>query len=299
MADPLVIECAGLTKQYGPLQALAGLDLQVPKGSIYGFLGRNGAGKTTTIKVLLGMVHPTGGRVRVFDVPANEPGSSVAIRRRTGFVSEDKDLYEFMTVAEIIGFTARCYPRWRTDLQERYTRTFELPVAAKAKTLSRGMRTKLALLLAFCRGAELLVLDEPTSGLDPVVAEEVLQLLVGHVAREETTVFLSSHQLAEVNQIADRVGVIHRGRMVLTGVLDDLRDSFRRMQIVFEQDAPAVTFTTPGVVRMRRHGRVLSVTVSGQVAGISAEARALGAVSVDVEAMPLKDMFLEIVAAED
>ena len=299
MSDPLVIECAGLSKQYGSSPALAALDLAVPKGSIDGFLGRNGAGKTTTIKILLGMAHPTSGHVRVFGVPASDPASSVEIRRRTGFVSEDKDLYDFMTVAEIIAFTARCYPRWRTDLQERYTRAFELPLPTKVKALSRGTRTKLALLLAFCRGADLLVLDEPTSGLDPVVAEEVLQLLVGHVAREEATVFMSSHQLAEVDQIADRIGVIHRGRMVLTGVLDDLRDSFRRVQIVFEHDAPSVTFTTPGVVRVRRNGRVLSVTASGHVADISAEARALGAVSVDVDAMPLKDMFLEIVAAED
>ena len=258
MADPLAIECAGLCKHYGPLPALVALDLQVPKGSIYGFLGRNGAGKTTTIKILLGMVHPTGGRVRVFDVPASDPASSVEIRRRTGFVSEDKDLYDFMTVAELIAFTARCYPRWRTDLQERYTRAFELPLFTRVKTLSRGTRTKLALLLAFCRGADLLVLDEPTSGLDPVAAEEVLQLLVGHVAREEATVFLSSHQLTEVDQIADRIGIIHRGRMVLAGVLDDLRDSFRRIQIVFEHEAPPVMLRTPGVVRVRRHGRVVT-----------------------------------------
>jgi ABC-2 type transport system ATP-binding protein len=299
VADPLVVDCAGLSKQYGSVAALAALDLQVPKGSIYGFLGRNGAGKTTTIKVLLGMVHPTAGRVRVFDLPATDPVSSVEIRRRTGFVSEDKDLYDHMTVAEVIGFTAGCYPRWRTDLQERYTRTFGLPVSARVKALSRGTRTRLALLLAFCRGADLLVLDEPTSGLDPVVAEEVLQLLVGHVAREEATVFLSSHQLAEVDQIADRIGVIHRGRMVLTGELDELREAFRRVQIVFEHEAPEVTFRSPGVVRVRRHGRVLSVTANGHVAGISAEARAFGAVSVDVEAMPLKEMFLEIVTAED
>jgi ABC-2 type transport system ATP-binding protein len=161
------------------------------------------------------------------------------------------------------------------------------------------MRTKLALLLACCRGADLLVLDEPTSGLDPVVAEEVLQLLVSHVAREEATVFLSSHQLAEVERIADRIGIIHHGRMALTGGLDDLRDAFRRIQIVFDQDVPPHTFRSPGVVRTRRHGRVVSVTANGHVADISAEARALGAVSVDVEAMPLKDMFLEIASAEE
>lgn len=299
MADPDVIACAGLAKQYGSHQALDGLDLQVPKGSIFGFLGRNGAGKTTTIKILLGMVRPTGGRARVFDLPVDDPAASVAIRRRTGFVSEDKDLYDGATVAELIAFTAAFYPRWRADLQERYLRSFELPPQARVKTLSRGARTKLALLLAFCRGAELLILDEPTSGLDPVVADEVLQQLVGHVAREETTIFFSSHQLAEIDQIADRIGIVHRGRMVMAGVLDDLRQDFRRIQAVFEHDAPALASGTRGIVSVRRQGRVLNITANGHIDAIVAEARRLGAVAVDVSAVPLKDMFLEIVAEEN
>jgi ABC-2 type transport system ATP-binding protein len=199
----------------------------------------------------------------------------------------------------MIDFTAGCYPRWRRDLQEQYVRSFELPLDAGVKTLSRGTRTKLALLLAFCRGAELLVLDEPTSGLDPVVADEVLQQLVGHVAREDTTIFFSSHQLAEIDQIADRIGIVHRGRMMLAGVLDDLRQDFRRVQAVFEREAPALTSGAPGIVRVRRQGRVLSITANGSVDAIVAEARGLGAVAVDVTAMPLKDMFLEIVAEEN
>jgi ABC-2 type transport system ATP-binding protein len=299
VADQHVIECAGLSKRYGSRQALDGLDLGVPKGSIFGFLGRNGAGKTTTIKILLGMVRATGGSARVFDLPTADASASVEIRRRTGFVSEDKDLYDGMTVAELIDFTAGFYPRWRRDLQEQYVRSFELPPGARVKALSRGTRTKLALLLAFCRGAELLVLDEPTSGLDPVVADEVLQQLVAHVAREETTIFFSSHQLAEIDQIADRIGIVHRGRMVLAGVLDDLRQDFRRVQAVFEAEAPALTSGARGIVRVRRQGRVLSITANGSVDAIVTEARGLGAVAVDVTAMPLKDMFLDIVAGED
>src|SRR5712691_4437618 len=138
MTDALVIETSDLRKHYGDTEAVRGLNLQVPAGSIFGFLG-----------------------------------PSVEIRRRTGFVSEDKDLYDSMTVAEVIRFTAAFFPRWRRDLEERYLRKFELPADRKIKALSRGMRTKLALLLALGRGAELLVLDEPTSGLDPAMSEEV------------------------------------------------------------------------------------------------------------------------------
>ena len=159
----------------------------------------------------------------------------------------------------MIRFTAAFYPRWRRDLEERYLRTFELPPGRKIKALSRGMRTKLALLLALCRGADLLVLDEPTSGLDPAMTEEVLQALVSHAGRGEATVFFSSHQIAEVDQIADHVAIVDRGRAVVTGALDDLRERYRRVQLVFDGEAPQAAFRSPGVARVRRSGRVLSV----------------------------------------
>src|SRR5687768_1291487 len=138
VADAFVIETTELRKDYDGVEALRGLSLQVPAGSIFGFLGRNGAGKTTTIKVLLGMARPTGGHARVFGLAADSPAASVDIRRRTGFVSEDKDLYDYMTVEETIRFTAPFFPRWRADLEQRYLRTFELPRNRKVKVLSRG-----------------------------------------------------------------------------------------------------------------------------------------------------------------
>jgi ABC-type multidrug transport system ATPase subunit len=299
VTDAWVIETADLRKDYNEIDALRGLSLQVPAGSIFGFLGRNGAGKTTTIKILLGMTRPSSGSVRVFGLAADDQSSSVDIRRRTGFVSEDKDLYDSMTVEEMIRFTAPFFPRWRRDLEERYVRKFELPLSRKVKSLSRGMRTKLSLLLAFSRGAELLILDEPTSGLDPAMTEEVLQALVTHVAGDEMTVFFSSHQIAEVDQIADHVAIVDRGRTVVAGALDDLRENFRHIQLVFDGDAPDATFRAPGVERVRRKGRVLTVLSSAGSDRVVDEARALNPVSVDVVPVTLKDIFLETVTAED
>jgi ABC-2 type transport system ATP-binding protein len=299
VSDAFVIAASDLQKRYDGQEALRGLNLQVPAGSIYGFLGRNGAGKTTTIKVLLGMVRPTSGVVTVFGLAADAPQASVEIRRRVGFVSEEKDLYDAMTVAEMIRFTAGFFPRWRADLEQRYLRTFELPADRTIKALSRGTRTKLALLLALCRGADLLILDEPTAGLDPAVTEEVLQALVAHVASEEMTVFFSSHQIAEVDQIADHVAIIDRGRAVVTGALDDLREGFRRIQLVFDGDAPEHTFRAAGVERVRRKGRVLTVLSSAGAERVVDEARALHPVSVDVSAVTLKDIFLETVVGEN
>jgi ABC-2 type transport system ATP-binding protein len=299
VADTFTIETVGLRKHYDGVEAVRDLSLQVPAGSIFGFLGRNGAGKTTTIKVLLGMARPTGGRATVFGLPADAPEASVQIRRRTGFVSDNKDLYDYMTVGEMVRFTAPFFPGWRVDLQQKYLRAFELPEGRKVKALSRGMRTKLALLLALCRGAELLVLDEPTSGLDPAVTETVLQALVAHVAGEGMTVFFSSHQIADVDQIADHVAIIEAGRTVVTGAMDDLREKFRRIQLVFDNDAPAVTFRAPGVERLERKGRVLTVLSSAGSERVLDEARALNPVSVDVFPVTLKEIFLESVVVEN
>jgi ABC-2 type transport system ATP-binding protein len=299
VTERLIVETTELQKRYDGVEALRGLDLQVPAGSICGFLGRNGAGKTTTLKILLGMVRPTGGEARVFGLSAESARESVEIRRRTGFVSEEKDLYGYMTVREMIDFTVPFFPRWRGDLVQRHLAAFELPPYRKVKALSRGMRTKLALLLALCRGAELLILDEPTSGLDPAAAEEVLRALVAQTANEGTTVLFSSHQIAEVDQVADRVVIIDRGRAVVAGALDDLRENFCRVQIVFNGDAPIPTFRSPGITRVQRNGRLLTVLSSAGADALAEEALSLNPVSVDIMPVTLKEIFLESATKED
>jgi ABC-2 type transport system ATP-binding protein len=294
----VTLELDRINTYRGPAQILREVSLRVGDGESICLVGRNGAGKTTTIKLLLGMARPTSGTAMVFGRPSTLEAASVEIRRRIGFVSDQKDLYDYMTVDEMIRFTAPFFPRWRADLEQRYRRSFELPADRKVKALSRGMRTKLALLLALCRGAELLILDEPTSGLDPAMTEEVLQSLVAHVASEEMTVFFSSHQIAEVDQIGDHVAIIDRGRTVVAGALDDLRDQYRRIELVFAGDAPEATFRSPGVERVRRKGRVLTVLSSAGSDRFVAEARALNPVSVDVAAVTLKEIFLETVVGE-
>jgi ABC-2 type transport system ATP-binding protein len=299
VSDPFVIDTADLRKQYGAVEALRGLNLRVPAGSIYGFLGRNGAGKTTTIKILLGMARATSGSARLFGGPVESPEAGVDNRRRIGFVSDEKDLYDYMTVNGMIRFTASFFPRWRADLEQRYLRAFELPPDRKIKALSRGTRTKLALLLALCRSAELLILDEPTSGLDPAMTEEVLQALVAHVASEEMSVFFSSHQISEVDQIADHVAIVDRGRVVVAGELDDLHQRYCRVQLVFEHEAPDATFHAPGAGRVRRAGRVLTVLASEGSDAVVQEARGLDPISVEVVPVTLKEIFLETVAGEN
>src|SRR5215472_13988681 len=146
------IEAAGLWKSFKGQTALTGLDLAVPQGSIFGFLGRNGAGKTTTIRILMGLARADQGAARVFGVMPGDDDSGAAVRRRIGFVSEEKELYPYMTVADAIRFTRRFFPKWRDDLERRYLNAFDLPPNKTIPNLSKGMRSKLMLLLALSRG---------------------------------------------------------------------------------------------------------------------------------------------------
>jgi ABC-2 type transport system ATP-binding protein len=299
VSDPIVIETAGLWKRYDDVEALRGLDLRVPAGSIFGFLGKNGAGKTTTLKILMGMSRPTTGVARVFGLSSQDSLAGVEIRRRCAFVSDEKDLYDYMTVGEIVAFTRSFYPQWRADLEQHYLRKFDLSPGRAIKGLSRGTRTKLALLLALCRGAELLLLDEPTSGLDPAMAEEVLQALVGHVANEGATVFFSSHQLTDVEQIADRVAIIDRGQAVVSGALDDLRAQYQRIELVFAENAPEIRLHAPGTHRVRRQGRVINVLSASGGSAVIDELRGYRPASLEVAPVGLKEIFLESVRTED
>ena len=288
MANDLAIETHDLRKRFGATEALRGLTLSVPRGSICGFLGRNGAGKTTTLKALMGMTRVGSGEGRALGLRIADAAESLEIRRRTGFVSEDKLFPWSITVGELLRLTRAFYPRWRPELAERYLLAFDLPRATSAGRLSKGMRTRLALLLALARGAELLLLDEPTEGLDPSMIEATLQALVSLVAEQGTTVFFSSHQLADVERIADHVCIIDEGRVVVSGSLDELKASYRRVRLVFDGDPP-----TEGFAGAHRDGRTLSLLAGPDVHEIVTRAKAMNARSVDVQPVTLKDIFLE------
>jgi ABC-2 type transport system ATP-binding protein len=292
-----VLETKALTKHYGKFEAVRELSLSVPAGSICGFLGQNGAGKSSTIKMLLGMMRPTSGSGRIFGLKIDKPDESIEIRKRAAFVSEDKRLYDYMTVEQIIRFTRSFFPGWRVELEARILREFELPLDRKIKKLSKGMRTQTALLLAFCRGAELLILDEPTEGLDPVNIEKVLELLVGFAA-EGTTIFFSSHQIAEVEQIADHVFIIEKGRLLVGAPLDQMKEEYRRINLVFDSPVQAPALALDGIERVLVDGRSVSVFASRNVDSIVSQAHALHATSIDVLPVSLKEIFLESLKAK-
>jgi ABC-type multidrug transport system ATPase subunit len=293
----LIIETKNLKKIYGEKAAVDGIDLAVERGSIHGFLGRNGSGKTTTIKMLLGLTYPTSGEARVFGLRPDDRKEGVQIRQRIGFVSEDKGLYDYAKVEQMISFTRSFFPDWDREMEERLIELFELPLRQSVRNLSKGTRTKLALLLALSRRADLLVLDEPTEGLDPAITEDVLQMLVG-MAAGGATIFFSSHQLSEVEQIADHISILERGRIVVEGGLDELKENYRRIHIVFEEKAPERALVMAGSAQIRRDARSLTVFADRNVEAIVDQAYLSNAVSVDVAPVTLKEIFLECARSE-
>jgi ABC-2 type transport system ATP-binding protein len=291
-----MIETADLKKNYGGHEAVRGLNLSVQAGSVCAFLGQNGAGKSSTLKMLLGMIHPTSGTARVLGHRIDNEKESLQIRRQVAFVAEDKRLYDYMTVSQMIRFTKSFFPCWNEGFERRLLEQFELPPGRRIRQLSKGMRTKLALLLGFARDCELLILDEPTEGLDPVAIEDVLQIVVS-LAAQGTTVFFSSHQIAEVEQIADHVLMINRGRLVLDAPMDQVKEQYRHIQAVFPEPVEERDLRISGIERVQTQGRAVSIIASHNVDSIVEHVRMLQAGSIDVLPLSLKDIFLEKVKA--
>ncbi|MGC1784226.1 MAG: ABC transporter ATP-binding protein [Acidobacteriaceae bacterium] len=288
------IETQRLSKHYASLRAVDELDIHVPKGSVYGFLGRNGAGKTTAIRLMMGLLRATGGTASVLGMDCLSQRTAIAAR--AGYVGERKMLLESMTGNDLVHFNRAYFAKWSDELANRYAQRMELPMDRKFKKLSLGNRTKLCLLLAMAQGAELLILDEPTSGLDPVVTDELLRLLIEDFANEGRTIFLSSHHLSEVERIADWVGIIEGGKLRLEAKLDDIRAEYRRI-VASGQNLPATR--NAQVLSAVANGANYEYVVTHNAEEFAAGLRNQGATIVAVTPLNLGEIFLQIVRKED
>jgi ABC-2 type transport system ATP-binding protein len=196
-----------------------------------------------------------------------------------------------MSVGQIIRFTRPLFPTWRMDLERKYLELFDLPLTRKIGHLSKGMRSKLMMLLAISHCPELLILDEPTDGLDPAVLDDVLQELVGLAGSEGTTIFYSSHQLAEVERIADHVAILDGGRIVLEGELDQLKERYQRLQIVFKREPQRIVWPD-AAMDVQQSGRTVSMFARGNIEEIVPQAHCMPVISVESSPVNLREIFL-------
>lgn len=243
-----VLRLHNVTKRYRDQLALDNVSLEVPPGVVVALLGENGAGKTTALRILLGLTELDAGEAEVLQLDSRRQGEE--IRRLVGYVPERPTLYEWMTVAEIGWFAAGFYRKGYLTRYEELIKQFELPTDRRIKQLSKGMRAKVALALALAHEPEVLILDEPTSGLDPLVRREFLESMVD-VAAAGRTVLLSSHQIGEVERVADMVALLKKGRLVLFQPLDDLKQQVRELTVTLRNGAP-LSAIVPGEVLSRR-----------------------------------------------
>ena len=223
-----VIEIKNLSKTYGSVRALDGLDLSVKEGDIYGFLGRNGAGKSTAIRILMGITKPTKGSINLFGKPLGK--NHIELRQKIGYVAQEQNFYGWMTPVTIGEFVSGFYPSWDKDEYSRLIKGLDLPGNRKIRTFSGGMRAKLALGLALAHRPSLLLLDEPTAGLDPVARREFIEIVRDQAENKAGTIFFSSHLIDEVETAANCIGIIEKGKMHYQGPLSDLSNSVRLLK---------------------------------------------------------------------
>jgi ABC-2 type transport system ATP-binding protein len=290
------IDLRHVTRRFGQVTAVNDLTLRIARGTTFGFIGLNGAGKTTTIRMMVGLLKPHSGAIFIekVEVPQHRDGMKAFV----GYVPDRPHVYPWMRVADAIDFARAFYPRFNDARRADLLKMFELNPRTRAKHLSKGQGAKLSLLLAICHDPPVLILDEPTSGLDPLVREEFLEGVLAVTGERNQTVLFSSHTLADVQRLADSVGLLHEGRLLLHKPVDELLDKTKRIRAVLE-DESAPRLAPPGHVWQQVRGREWLITV-GDFAPEQVEfIRSRNRIShVDVQDMSLDDVFKDVVRGQ-
>jgi ABC-2 type transport system ATP-binding protein len=287
------LRAEGLSKRFGTTTAVDDLTLTVPAGEVFGFLGPNGAGKSTTIRMLLGLLRPTGGAAWIFGEPV---GAVETAHRHLAYVPADVSLWPTMTGQECLDLLAGVGPGTDLDYRSELVDRFELDTGKRARTYSTGNRQKVSLVAAFATRAPLLVLDEPTSGLDPLKERE-FRRCIGEAADRGQTVFLSSHQLDEVESVCSRVGILRRGHLVEVAGLADLR-RLRRSEVAVDLSRPAPELRgladLPGVTDVQQVSDLrLTLSVIGPPGPVLRALADADVARVDVREPSLEEIFLD------
>ena len=286
-----IIEIRQLHYRAGKTFEIKQLDLNVPPGAIYGFLGPNGSGKTTTIRLALGLLRPLTGRITVLGdaIPDHAP----RVLARVGYVPEQPNLDPVLTVRETLAFQAAFYPTWDRPWAERLVRQFDLDERQPFGRLSKGQKGKVMMLLALAQRPDLLVLDEPTDGLDPVVRRDVLSALLDYVSQRQATVFISSHLVHELERFCDWIGVMDNGRLVTEVPMERFKNGIKRLRVA---GAPPTAAAAPFMLLAREHanGGAETWVVRDWEPGMAAYFETIGAALNDVIDLDLEEGFVEL-----
>ena len=278
-----MLEMKNVTKTFGKFKALDDLTLTVPKGSVYGLVGPNGAGKSTAIRLMTGIYQPDAGTITMEGMPVYENPENKA---RMGYIPDDIFYFPSASMAEMRSFYKGIYPHFDDALYERLTEVFQLPQKSPIRRFSKGMQKQAAFHLSICTRPEMLILDEPVDGLDPVMRRQVWSLILSDVASSGTTVLISSHNLRELEDICDHVGIMDHGRMLLERSLADMQGTTHKLQIV--GDVPEGL----EVIHESQTGRLKTLIVRGDAKAITLKVSASAPVYFDVLPLSLEEIFI-------
>lgn len=295
MVSPAV-EIRGLAKRYGRHEALRGVDLVVPAGSFFAILGPNGAGKTTLLRCLVGLIAPDAGRGQVLGFPLGPGYPPRELKSRIGYVAQQPVLYGELTARELVGLCRGLNPRWDQRAANRYLDLFGLPPDLQVRRMSAGTRAQLALTLAMGGNPELLILDEPTLGLDPLHRHQYLQVLLADSMEAGRTVILSSHDLHQIERLADFVLILRAGQVAAAGALDDLKQEEKRIRVAGRPLAEAL-LAVPGVRRAVPEGAGWLLLARGDATELrQVLLQVPGVTAVQVLDQSLEEIFLSYVS---
>lgn len=286
-----VIQTKDVYKSFKTRDVLTGVDLDVPRGSVVGLLGKNGAGKTTLIKCLLGLLKIQRGEISLLG--ENPWTLSAVAKEKLGYVPQKLSLYPWMKVHQVIRYTAAFYPHWNRELTDRLVREWELDSDAKVGPLSVGERQKLTILLALGHEPELLVLDEPAASLDPAARREFLRTILAISGDRARTVLFSTHITSDLERVADRVAILKGGRITYHDELDRLKDSVKRLRIVAASPLP-VSLDIPGTLRCEMQGQEALVSVREVNEELVTRIQKRWDATVQVRDLNLEEIFLEL-----
>ncbi len=284
-----MIEMKHVHKQFDRLQALENVNLSIQKGSIYGLIGSNGAGKTTLIKLLAGIYRQDQGDILVDGTPVYE---NISLKQKIFYIPDQPFVFSHYTTTQMAYFYKSCYPSWSEERFEKLAQLFEVHLKKKIQTFSKGWQRQIAFILALSANPEILILDEPLDGLDPVVREKVKNLLIHDVAQREMTILISSHNLREIEDICDHIGIIHKGTLILEKELDELKSDIHKVQVAYRDSVPNKLIKTLKPLHSEKRGSVSLFIVRGEEDLIAKQIRETNPVIFDLLPLTLEEIFI-------
>lgn len=290
-----MIEIKGLDKYLGGVKILDDINIHVKEGSIYGLIGPNGAGKTTLIKNIVDIYEPEKGEVIISGENIRD---NTRIKSRLGYVSDYQYFYPSFKISEVVEFYKQAYSLWNDDRYVQLMKLFKLDVNKKIKYLSKGMKTQLAILLSLSIMPNVLILDEPTSGLDPVVKRKVLNLIVDEVSANKTTVLISSHNLEQLEQICDHIGIIYNGKVLLEDSVEHLKQNVRKIQVAFKGKLPEEIKNNEHILKIESIGRIHQIIVKDNLEAVMEAIKKHEPILLETIDMSLEEIFIHKMGGE-